>query len=101
MEILSNSLRLKENMKIHKYLISGITLALFFIFAAFDAKAQSAPAANPTNISGKVVSLKGPELIVASPSGDGKITVGEKTVIRGEVPIKFSEITSGMYVGAT
>jgi len=101
MEILSNSQRLKEDMKIYKCILSGITLALFFIFAAYDAKAQPAPAANSTNISGKVVSLKGPELIVASSTGDGKITVGEKTVIRGEVPIKFSEITSGMYVGAT
>ena len=45
--------------------------------------------------------LKGPELVVASPSGDAKVTVGEKTIIRAEVPIKFSEITSGMYVGAT
>ena len=59
------------------------------------------PPANPTNVSGKVVSLKGPELVVASPSGDAKVTVGEKTIIRAEVPIKFSEITSGMYVGAT
>ena len=88
-------------MKIHKYIISGITLALFVIFAAFDAKAQPAPAANPTNISGKVVSLKGPELIVAIPSGEGTVAISEKTVVRAEVPIKFSEITSGMYVGAT
>ena len=68
---------------------------------AFPANAQPAPAGNPTNVSGKVVSLKGPELVVASPSGDAKVTVGEKTIIRAEVPIKFSEITSGMYVGAT
>jgi len=88
-------------MKIYKYILSGITLALFFIFVAFDAKAQSAPAANPTNISGKVVSLKGPELIVASASGEGTVAISEKTVVRAEVPIKFSEITSGMYVGAT
>ncbi|HUR70915.1 MAG TPA: DUF5666 domain-containing protein, partial [Candidatus Limnocylindrales bacterium] len=81
--------------------ISGITLALFVIFATFDSKAQPAPAANPTNISGKVVSLKGPELIVAIPSGEGTVAISEKTVVRAEVPIKFSEITSGMYVGAT
>ena len=32
------------------------------------ANAQTAPAANPTNVSGKVVSFKGAELIVASPT---------------------------------
>ena len=38
---------------------------------------------------------------MASPNGDAKITVSDKTVIRHEVAIKFSEIVSGMYVGAT
>ena len=85
---------------------STLTLAIVVALGlgagyAFPANAQPAPAGNPTNVSGKVVSLKGPELVVASPSGDAKVTVGEKTIIRAEVPIKFSEITSGMYVGAT
>ena len=85
---------------------STLTLAIVVALGlgagyAFPANAQAAPAGNPTNVSGKVVSLKGPELVVASPSGDAKVTVGEKTIIRAEVPIKFSEITSGMYVGAT
>jgi hypothetical protein len=30
-----------------------------------------------------------------------QVQLSDKTIIRGEVPIKFSEITSGMYVGAT
>jgi len=30
-----------------------------------------------------------------------QVKTADKTIIRGEVPIKFSEITSGMYVGAT
>ena len=81
---------------------SAITLALFLTIGYANlANAQPAPAASPTNVSGKVVSLKGPELIVGSPSGDAKITVSDKTVIRHEVAIKFSEIVSGMYVGAT
>lgn len=89
-------------MKPRKNILSSLMLALSLIFGcAYLANAQVAPTANPTNVSGKVVSLKGPELIVASPNGDVKVTVGDKTIIRAEVPIKFSEITSGMYVGAT
>ena len=89
-------------MKIYKNTLSKVALASLVIFAlVYYANAQPAPAPNQTNVSGKVVSFKGPELIVAGPSGDGKITVGEKTIIRAEVPIKFSEITSGMYVATT
>ena len=77
-----------------------LALALLLGFTGL-ANAQVAPAANPPNIPGKVVSLKGAELIVATSNGEVKVTLGDKTVIRAEVPIKFSEITSGMYVGAT
>jgi hypothetical protein len=83
-------------------LTAGGALVLLVVFACAQiANGQPAPAANPTNISGKVVSLKGSELIVASPSGDVKVAVGDKTVIRNEVAIKFSEISSGMYLGTT
>jgi hypothetical protein len=89
-------------MKSHKTFLSGTILALSLIFGpAYRAGAQPAPATNTTTVTGKVVSLKGPELIVASPTGDAKLTVGDKTVIRNELPIKFSEITSGMYLGTT
>jgi len=82
--------------------LSGITLALSVLFSyAGLANAQPAPATTPTTVSGKVVSFKGSELSVASPSGDAKITVGDKTVIRQELAIKFSDIVSGMYVAAT
>lgn len=81
---------------------SALTLLLFWTFAyASLANGQNTPTANPSNVSGKVISLKGPELVVASPNGDAKITVSDKTVVRHEVAIKFSEIVSGMYVGAT
>ena len=89
-------------MKPRRKMLSSLVLALFLLLGFIcvaNAQAQSAP--NPTNVSGKVVSLKGPELIVASPNGDVKVTIGDKTVVRGEVPIKFSDISAGMYVGAT
>lgn len=61
--------------------------------------AQSASA--PTTIRGKIVSLKGSELVVASPSEDAKLTLSDKTIIRTEIAIKFSEIETGMYLGTT
>ena len=89
-------------MKIYKNSLFGITLALLLIVPfAHYANAQSAPAAVTTNVSGKVVSFKGPDLIVASPSGDVKVVVADTTIVRAEVPIKFSEITPNMYVAAT
>jgi hypothetical protein len=83
-------------------ILSNLVLALSLL-SGFTrlANAQVESAGNPTNIPGKVVSLKGAELIVASANGDVKVAIGDKTVIRAEVPIKFSEITAGMYVATT
>ena len=56
----------------------------------------------PIAIRGKIASaLKGSELIVTSPTGDVKLMVTDKTVIRGETAIKFSDILPGMYLGTT
>jgi hypothetical protein len=54
-----------------------------------------------TTIRGKITSLKGQELIVTSANGDVKAVLTEKTIIRTEVPIKVTEIGSGMYLGTT
>ena len=61
-----------------------------------DLQGQSA-----TSLNGKVTSLTGQELVVETSSGPAAVKFNDKTVIRGELPIKFSDITSGMYVGAT
>jgi hypothetical protein len=91
-----------KQLVVHRKFFIRLALTLFLLLGFTRlANAQVAPTANPTNVSGKVVSFKGPELIVASPNGDVKVTVGDKTVIRTEVPIKFSEITPGMYLGTT
>ena len=80
---------------------TGSLLALFLLTAASELKAQLGSSAIPATVRGKIVSLNGPELSVASPSGEVNVTISEKTVIRGETPIKFSEITSGLYLGTT
>ena len=53
------------------------------------------------SLNGKVTSLKGQELMAETTSGPAAVKLNDKTVIRGELPIKFSDITPGMYVGAT
>jgi len=59
--------------------------------------------AQPATIAvmGKIAGLAGQELIVSSANGDVKTILSDKTVIRAEMPIKLSEISSGMYLGTT
>lgn len=57
--------------------------------------------AQALTIRGKVTALKGPELIVATPSGDVKAVLSDQTMVRAEQRIKFSEILPGMYLGTT
>jgi hypothetical protein len=80
---------------------SGLILALLPFLTGSQLNAQSGSAGTPVRIRGKVVSLNGPELVVVSANGDIKVNSTDKTIVRGEVPIGFSEITSGMYLGAT
>jgi len=74
-------------------LLAGIGMLLL----AGTGLAQTAP----VTVRGHVASLSGQDLIVKGPSGDVKATLTDKTVIRSEVPIKLSEINSGMYLGTT
>lgn len=53
------------------------------------------------SLNGKVTSFKEQELLVETSSGPALVKLNDKTLIPGELPIKFSDITPGMYVGAT
>lgn len=53
------------------------------------------------SLNGEIVSIKGTDLSVQSSSGPVAVKLASDTIIRAEVPVKFSDITSGMYVGAT
>lgn len=78
---------------------SGWTAATIgiVIFLTSDAlRAQST-----VSLNGNVAVLKGQELVVETNSGPAAVKLNDKTVIRGELPIRFSDITPGMYVGAT
>ena len=71
-----------------------IGIAVFLTGGALQAQSR-------VSLNGKVTSLKGQELVVETTSGPAAVKLNDKTVIRGELPIKFSDITPGMYVGAT
>jgi uncharacterized protein DUF5666 len=80
---------------------AGLLMALPLLTSPAELRAQSGTSATPAAVRGKIASLNGSELTMTTPNGDVKTTVGEKTVIRGEVAIKFSEITQGLYLGTT
>ena len=90
-------------MNIHKRpVFPFILLVGVAIFPALGASPDThAATAGRRFLSGKVASLKGNELTVQTDTGPEAVRLADRTVIRGEVPIKFSEVTPGMYVGAT
>ena len=64
-------------------------------------EAQTGPSASAVSVNGKISSITGSDITVMSNSGSVVVKFAGETVIRGEVPVKFSDIASGMYVGAT
>ncbi len=95
-------MNLREVMRIRvRTVCCGLILAFLLFLTGSELNAQSDSTGAPVRIRGKVVSLSGPQLVVASANGDIKVNVTDKAIIRGEVPIKFSDITSDMYLGAT
>jgi membrane-bound inhibitor of C-type lysozyme len=66
-----------------------------------NAHAQTGAAGNTISVNGTISSITGSDLTVMANSGPVVVKFGDKTIIRGEEPVKFSDITSGMYVGAT
>ena len=71
-----------------------IGIAVFLTCGALLAQSR-------VSLNGKVTSLKEQELVAETTNGPAAVKLNDKTVIRGELPIKFSDITPGMYVGAT
>ena len=88
-----------RNRCIIKLLSSGWTAAMIGIAVFLTSGALRAQ--TRVSLTGKATSLKGQELMAETTSGPAAVKLNDKTVIRGELPIKFSDITPGMYVGAT
>lgn len=74
-------------------------IVLALIAGAAEVAGQNAPP--PLSLNGKIVSTGDSSLTVESHGGPVTVKLTDKTMIRAEVPVKFSDINSGMYVGAT
>jgi Domain of unknown function (DUF5666) len=81
------------------YAAAGLIIGLLLI--AGSARAQTGSAESRVSLNGEISSIAGADLTVQSNDGPVIVKLAGDTVIRGEVPVKFSDITSGMYVGAT
>ena len=79
------------------WLGSVIGLALITV----NARAQIGPTAKTVTVNGTISSVTGSDITLTTNSGPVVIKFSGDTTIRNEVPVKFSDITSGMYVGAT
>jgi hypothetical protein len=77
----------------------GLVIGLAFI--AGSAQAQTGSAESRVSVNGEISSITGSDLTVQSKTGPVAVKLAGETIVRGEVPVKFSDITSGMYVGAT
>jgi hypothetical protein len=82
-----------------RYAAAGLIIGLLLI--AGSARAQTGSAESRVSLNGEISSIAGADLTVQSNDGPVIVKLAGDTVIRGEVPVKFSDITSGMYVGAT
>ena len=83
-----------------KFWRGSVVLAAWITMQLMAAASDSAQTA-PATVRGKIVSLKGQELIVGGSGREVKVALTEKTVIRNEVRIKLSDIGAGMYLGTT
>jgi hypothetical protein len=79
------------------WLGSVIGLALI----AVHAQAQIGPTAKTVTVNGTISSVTGSDITLTTDSGSIVVKFSGDTTIRNELPVKFSDITSGMYVGAT
>jgi hypothetical protein len=79
----------------------SMALVIGLALMGVNVHGQTGLAANTISVNGTISSITGSDMTVMSNSGPIMVKLGDNTIIRGEVPVRFSDITSGMYVGAT
>ena len=79
----------------------GLIIGFVLIIGSFPLLAQLSSPGSAIAIRGKITDARSQELIVAASSGVVSVKVPDTTIIRGEITIKFSDITPGMYLGTT
>jgi len=78
---------------------SGLIMVL--LLAAGSTYLQAQVEGVAVSLSGKITAVNGAEMTILSNVGPVAVKLGERIIIRSEVPVTFSDITAGMYVGAT
>jgi len=71
------------------------------VLMASTAHGQTGSAAGTTSVTGKISKTTDSDITLMSNAGSVVVKFSADTTIRGEVPVKFSDIAAGMYVGAT
>jgi hypothetical protein len=80
---------------------SGLIVGMTLIASSAQGDAQVVLGTNPVTVSGRISTMTGLNVTVESNSGPVVVKLADNTVIRNEVSVAFSDIASGMYVGAT
>jgi hypothetical protein len=73
----------------------GLLAGLIIVVGSAQVQAQTG------SITGRLIAVTGDTLTIETSSGPTTLQLSDRTVIRAEVPSKFSELTNGMYVGVT
>jgi hypothetical protein len=63
--------------------------------------AQVSPEGKAVTVRGKIVAIKGQEMLVAMSGGEASVKLLPEITIIGELAAKLSDITRGVYVGAS
>jgi hypothetical protein len=79
----------------------GLIVGMTLIATSEQGQAQVVLGTDSVSVSGRISTMTGLSVTVDSNSGPVVVKLADNTVIRNEVPVAFSDITSGMYVGAT
>jgi hypothetical protein len=88
-------------MKIRLGFYPGLFILIVLVAGSSRLDAQTGSPDRAARLGGKIISVKGQELIVAAPAGEVRVKVPDTTTIRSEVAIKVSDITPGMYLATT
>jgi len=88
-------------MKCAQNVLLSLSVIVVLSWVSSLVEAQVNPAGKAVTIRGKIAAVKGPELLVATSGGEVSAKLLPGITIIGEVAASLSDITPGVYVGAS
>jgi hypothetical protein len=88
-------------MKFSRYVFPSLFVAMVLSWGSTLLDAQVSPAGTAVAIRGKIAALKEQELLVTTSGGEVLVKMPTATKIARDVAVKLSDITPGVYVGAS